>query len=269
MADKTLLGQNDDAVLIRQPDRYGWSRGRGDYLIRTWRGTAQACLDRARIARASGIEVEVTEAYGLFTITETFDAEQSPLGDGTAEQEITWEFDAAEQVKDLLEANLEQSGNLRLTKEEIKLIRAMLEDDELENEFPAQSPPAIILALEQRGVRERILFAPTIRGTQAVSIKFSVENDKTPLFANVNRILRTETLFVQEGVPRTLLQGWPGLAQEDPEVPADPDALDLAYGWLKKFPKQTLSAFNRNQIAREYNYGLWSTFLYGEPIGDE
>jgi hypothetical protein len=40
----------------------------------------------------------------------------------------------------------------------------------------------------------------------------------------------------------------------------------LAYGWLKMHPSVRVAAYQKNQMEQEWHYGLWSIYLYGNPL---
>lgn len=177
-----------------------------------------------------------------------------------------WETMADEVEKDLLECDIagidgDIGGveNTGLDDSERALIRTILDqgvDSEDAYRFHLRSTTgfaADLYNLAVYGVRAKRVIVPHLRHTQTVSQLWTVKAALT----NVERIISTTSLVATESVPSTILFNLPD------KTTVRSIASKLGYGWYKKYPSVKIAANRRMQIEQEWEYGLWSTVLYG------
>jgi hypothetical protein len=112
--------------------------------------------------------------------------------------------------------------------------------------------------LMAHGVRSYPILAPCLRHTQTVNAQYSIKASLT----NVGYVLSTARLQSDEAIPSVLF---------NLPVFNDPPhyievAGDLKYGWYKDFPTVRQIAGMKWNIEQEWQYGLYSVKLYGEPL---
>lgn len=232
-----------------QPGHFGRSEA-GAYTIKIFEGTLDAIYQVAAIVEASGGLWEITESYtGARHRMEC----RFPIDFNVTEQAIQeWELFAQEVEKDVLQADLAALDGI--SRDEKEKIRAAI-DNPSANQSPALSnPTAIELYLEMLdGLRSVRVAVPTLRHTQTVSTLWTVGAALT----NVGRIISTSSLLALEGVPPGLLFNLPT---------GNSNRAAAGYGWYKKFPTVRIAAGHRLQLEQEWEYGLWSTLIYGTRI---
>lgn len=253
-----------------QPLRYGWSPTRGIYTIRTWRGGRTQIDAVAAQLRALGYAYEVNDIPGdLAEIQATISGDETGGRGGGSDINNRWELVPNRVMKDLLE-----SDNA--------MIRA-LSDENIENiNYYLQNPMNLgtggtvtskftntgdrtnavkAYKLMRAGVKGVIVSQPILRHT------WSVPNNQNPGFAfdNIHRVLSTATLISNEGVPADFLLPLSTLPTKFTN-PTRTDSVALSYGWWKAMPSLSVAAYNRREISAEWEFGLWSTDIYGAVL---
>jgi len=242
-----------------QPPRYGESES-GPFTLYTYEGTKTELLNLVGSIKGLGGTWEMEESHSgaKCKLSARFAVN---VASGTPEVPVdTWEFFSFTHEKDLLESDL-TSITHNITEDQKRIIRAAIS-----NPQPGKSPalvpgtPAyVVYALELHGVRSSYKFVPTIRHTQTVSSNWTVKAS----LANVGRIITTPTFTTLEALPAWVLfnipsDAWTGNATDL--------GFNLAYGWLKMYPTIRGAAFQKIALEQTWVYGLWSTFLYGNPL---
>jgi hypothetical protein len=254
----------------QQPTRYGKNES-GFYSVVQFEGTAKEIKIRAAAYDAIGAQYEVEEMFGGLCRLNVF-LSWASAGQVASETPVSvWELEPNEVEKDLLDADFPfastfSGGVGNVSKQNRMAVKTALdtvpEDDSL--------PPAMfsdgtedsalsLYYLMRAGVRAYAVDAMVIRHTQVVSNRYSNKVAMT----NVGRILSSATLVSVEGVPSDLLFDVPG----EPSVTQFIEtAGDLAYGWKKLRPQITESAYQKKQVVRRWQFGLWALKIHGAVL---
>ncbi len=109
-----------------------------------------------------------------------------------------------------------------------------------------------------RGARSYPVLAPCLRHTQTVNSQYAIKASLT----NVGYVLSTARLQSDEAIPSVLFN-LPVFNNPPQYIEV---AGDLQYGWYKDFPTVRQIAGMKWNIEQEWQYGLYSVKLYGEPL---
>ncbi len=239
---------------IEQPIHYAYDARTGFVTTRTWRGNYNRLVSLLPYLQQNGWSFEMSSSTGAnYTLTATigYSWANSGINDNPID---VWEFVSNKVEKDLLSSDIAIVN--ALSSSDIKTIKAGLDSNPItpptDSSITALSAGAqTVYKLLFNNVTSTIVFAPTVRHTQTVSNVYAV----AAALANIGRIFSTVTLDAL--VPDTVAFN----------LPADASitklGLNLAYGFMKDYPNVTPSAYNKTQITQDYQYGLWSTDLYG------
>ncbi len=234
-----------------QPSHFGRSEA-GAYTVKIWEGTLSEIYQIAVACEQSG---------GLWEITESFTGAKHkiearfPIDFNTTEAPVNgWELFGEEVEKDVLESNIADID--ALSDKDKVILRALLdkgtdpafpdERDEVTAGFARNLYDQIILGLKSK--RQTVYH---LRHTQTTSILYPINAS----LANVDRILSTGTLLASETIPSSL-----------PLAVGISNRAGMAFGWYKKFPTIREATGHRTQIEQEWEYGLWSTIVYGSIL---
>ena len=240
---------NGTSGAYEQPSRFGWDTS-GPYCIRTWKGTASAISTQYDTCAAAGALVEVENGYGTSTLRARYAV---TITGGTEAPVDAWEFFASHAEKDILEADLPAIN--ALTNQEKSDIREAIANPASDIWGDFSDEQLAVYGLMVSGVKAVRVMAPVLRHTQTVSNIFTVKAALT----DVGKILSSGTLATFESIPSSVLFNLP-YDTSSRTAPA------LAYGWMKMHPTIRMAARQKMQIELEYEYGLWSTLLYGSPL---
>jgi hypothetical protein len=252
-----------------------WGRTeQGDFFTAIFEGTKEEVKQAAYQCLLAGAQYTVTESYGKSRLEARFSYNPA-LGGGTVEQPIDqWEFFAAEAEKDLLDAKVESNIIGTLTDAARRMIYNavhFVSDTSDQPDPAAATNPAnatywakitntteranaqTIYNLMKDGVRSFPVDVPTLRHTQTVSNRWAIKVSLT----NVRKIISTGSLISLEAIPSAILFNLPNDAST---------FSDKKYGWRKKFPNVQQVANLKFQLVQEWQYGLWPTVLFGNPI---
>lgn len=244
-----------------QPGSYGNTES-GQYAVVSYESTDVALIRQiaANIQVVGGL-YDVEESFGKARITihlaNNPNAIEAPVD--------LWEYFGQRAEKDLLEADVPSGITATLSQKNIEVIRGALNGI-----FPDggetlgstdftdgnQANALILYKLMLAGVRSAVARVPMLRHTQTVSNNWSVPASLT----NVGRIISTAMLLSLESVPTSLLINLPN------RVPTAFQTINVKYGWLKNDPTVQQVAFRKFQIVQEWEYGLWPTDVYGQPL---
>jgi hypothetical protein len=265
----TLTGQRG---AFRQPSRWGRNES-GNFDTWTFEATTRQEIESlaANIAQTIGLSYDVTESFGKYKLDIYFPWNMRGI-DPRTDLVIKWEMFTQKVEKDLLSARVENPNTVALlsTYQVQQLRQFMLQPPDGDTiEFPTaatfqkkgESNGAIALAiynLMQQGVTSFPVEQPKLRRTFVTSNQYAIQYALT----NVRRIISTVSLVTTENIPNSLLFSLPNESWIDP----NPDAPSLAFGWLKSFPTVQQVALLKWSIVQEWEYGLWATLLYGNPL---
>lgn len=240
--------------VFEQPIRYSWSPVRGWTTQRTFRGTRYDIRALVYAFRNAGWDVDVIE--GPTTNSTLICTIGADLDGNITEPTDLWEIQPTLVTKDLLDSDnaavaavaaqdgvLAQLADARVNP--TKYTNASFTGDALE-----------LYKLIAKGVQSVMVFQPILRHTLSVSNRWEVAASLT----NIRKIISTTSMSGLENIPGWIYQSMPD------EIPAIGHATTLNYGWFKMPPSITVVAYNRTQIVQEWQYGLWSTLLYGPAL---
>lgn len=269
---------NGQRGAFEQPPRWGRNQS-GQFYTRVFEGTLNEMRAKAGSFDAQGYFYEVTEGYEKAHLEVQLD--YNPLtGSGGTPVELpvdTWEYVGGKAEKDILEADVFTGITATLSQKNIEIIRSAIQNapdgSDTTGNYSAKDRPQASVAqacftdgnaanaftmykLMQAGVKSAIVRTPTLRHTQTVSNSWTIPASLT----NVGRIISTSTITALEGVPSGLLFNLPNV------VPATFQTIAVKYGWLKHDPTIQQIAGRKWQLVQEWEYGLWPTATFGQPL---
>jgi predicted outer membrane lipoprotein len=249
-----------------QPNRWGRNET-GNWSQVSYEGTKpEIFLLAAAFGATEGLAYEVTEQFGKWRLDVHLPWSVNGI-DPRTDRVDNWEFFAQHAEKDLLEAAVETAAIRALTDNQISTIRALLEVPP----NPTAVPPDPIVTDEDfgggdsglnayevyrlmlKGARSFPIEQPMLRHTITTSNQYAVAY----ALLNVRKIVSSATVVGTENIPRAILFTLPF------EVSSNSD---YAYGWYKMFPTVQQIALLKWQIVQEYQYGLWATLIWGNPL---
>lgn len=267
----TILGTAD---ATEQGISYGWDRSRGPFTRRTFKGVRTAIDALIPQLVAQGYAYEVRQLPGnIYELEATIGDDVSGSGTNIANQVVeTWELRPNKVQKDIFEADAAAIKALKASWiEQIKfwlnnpprggsdsIVWSDLAGDPVGTAATASNP---VFKLMRAGVTHWNIHQPVL--THSLSV---------PLYANANfnfnnlgKLIPTAKLFTQEGLTSDYILPLNTLAAQFP-APSRTDGVTLVYGWYKGFPTMTTSSEGRRSVVVDYEFGLWSTLLYGSLV---
>lgn len=257
-----------------QPGQWGRNES-GNFATWVFNGTKrEVALLAATFAQLQGLAYQVSESFGMAKL-EVY-LPWNPNIDPTTDLIVKWEFFAQRIEKDLLSARVENPNTVAaLSAAQVQTIRNKLlqPPDGKTTPFPTLTDfeqngesngelALQIYTLMQQGVTAFPVEAPSLRRTFVTSNQYATAY----ALSNVRKIISTASLAQMESIPRNLLFSLPTDVWSDP----NPDAGDLtpalAYGWYKRFPTIQQVARLKWSIVQEWEYGLWATLIWGNPL---
>lgn len=124
---------------------------------------------------------------------------------------------------------------------------------------------AQVYSLINAGVQNVIEFFPTVRMSYIAMNTDNVINNMT----NNGRVLKTSTLITQIQAPaNTIVPLMPIDGPYNSYWPLAPGSVNvpLNYGWLQMGPTVEQTMIAKVTIQQEWQFGLWSPWMYGNPI---
>ena len=237
--------------------RDGWSQTLGDYVELTWHGT----IDYARAVyadlRNNCSECDKEEQGPTGIVRARFANQLEPGGDEELRVEIRSGRNDVQ--KSIFEPGPDGFSN-GVDDTELRRIQATIENpesavayDEWQDNATADGLALYKLALA--GVRYRIVYQPVIIQVTTASGQFQ--------WPNVNYLAGDILL---QNTMLGLLRMTPNFTPPSTaNVPAAaPDG--FAYGWKMAPPTYESSSDGRSVETLEFEFGLWPTQLYGDPV---
>lgn len=252
-----------------------WGRNEsGPYYHRRFEGKKEGMQAKAAQFEALGYHYDMDENFGTAKLTVRMDS--NPLNNGLETPVDQWEYVGGRAEKDLLEADVPSGITATLSQNDIGVIRSAIQNppdgSDTSGAYSAKDRPNASVAqscfsgspanaftiykLMQAGVRSAPARTPTIRHTQTVTNGWTIPASLT----NVGRIISTASFAALESVPSGLLFNLPTL------VPATFQTIAVKYAWLKWDPQVQQIAGRKWQLVQEWEYGLWSTAIFGQPL---
>ncbi|HEV2210859.1 MAG TPA: hypothetical protein VG167_18960 [Verrucomicrobiae bacterium] len=250
----------------QQPSMWGRNE-QGNYTVQEFHGTKQEIANLASLfSNIEGLVYEVKEGYGRHSLNIRIPFSVNGI-DPRTDKIDNWELFAQHVEKDLLESAVENPGTVgTLTSQQIQKIRSYLFEPpdgktisfpqaaDLKLDGPDDGSIALsIYQLMQQGVRNFPVEAPSLRHTIITSNQYAVPAS----LLNVRKVISSSSLSYLELLPSALLFSIPFETSPNPA---------LTYGWYKTFPTVQQLALLKWSITLEYQYGLWSTLLWGQAL---
>ncbi|HWN09772.1 MAG TPA: hypothetical protein VNO50_10975 [Pyrinomonadaceae bacterium] len=149
----------------------------------------------------------------------------------------------------------EPPGPNGITEDELRDIKRFIDDNTFSDfTVPWSEAAGKLYSLALRGVTSRVIEQPFLIKT-LTSLNTTHWNVS---YANVGAIIGNGSIIADAAVGADLRIGLPS------HDSAPPDG--FVYGWLKHGPQVEPGSGNLSVLTQEYEYGLWSTFLYGNLI---
>jgi len=112
-----------------------------------------------------------------------------------------------------------------------------------------------LLGLYINDVTSYMVFVPELHFTQTVNSQYIFPAS----FSNTGRIYSSTTLKSVFNVPGNILFGFPSTKT----IPAALASFNLVYGWFTNGPEVRQISMFKWQIIQTFEWGLWSTDMYG------
>ncbi len=207
------------------------------------------------IVSSGGSGVYICDSSPVATIEYSIGSmDAGDAGSAAAENPTTiYECASAFAEKDILYTDIAAVNGL--TDDEKKLLRGRIEGTPLTTAelaslgADAQSLHADII----EGVRSVRVAVPSLKVSKVVSNRYTIPLANT----NAGRVLSSAKVSSDEAFPVSALFNLPSGTTTKP---------NRVYGWLKHFPTINVAGSNRFSMTQEYEFGLWSTVLYGDLV---
>jgi hypothetical protein len=237
--------ENGQTGMIEQPKRRGWSRSRGFYAIRVWKGNKADAPGKEAELRAALIDYETVENGPKAVVTATYGTDQNSEA---IESPISlWERNVNRVEKPIYEFKDLVSD---LSADD----RQALRSDVQEKEFHPDDYDEPVIArgwfdLIMSGVESFILEQPVLVWSRTVSNNFKAAT----IFAdtNVGAIITVDQMKTREGAPAFLV----------PDFSSGAPAF-TNYGFRKAAPTISQQAGGKVQIQNQYEAGFWVKATY-------
>jgi hypothetical protein len=227
----------------------------------------KALIPQLAAAGASGVYLR--DRSPVATLDYTFGSMEAANSGGspTVENPIpVWTLSAAQSDKSLLDP-LSQSV---FTSEEIDKIDTYLNNPQTTDNNSGVVRPtftggsvatkSLLLKLLINKMTSRIFFAPELTVSRVISSSYTI----TAALTNVNRIISSSSLIAQEQIPSDLQNILPINTTFGGNTVFL--SSELAYGWLKQFPKLELAGSSQRSLSQSWLWGLWPPVVYGAVI---
>ena len=266
----TILGTKGPTL---QPRKFGYSKERGHYDTRMWEGGEAEIRALIPTVIPDGVSYDVEELRGdLWRLTSQYATPQPDGAGGGAGEEIavTWELLPKDAQKDLLASSHALVAGL--TQSQIEQIRRDA-DDPLCGALEA--PTAT-------GGRVSVLAGDALKVLKLLKAKVdSVEVEQPVLqltwivpqnvtlsyaYENIGRIYTTASLISVEAIPGYISSSMTAWTASFSNPSYGTGRLSLVFGWKKRAPTQRLAGFSKREISQTWEFGLWSTDIYGSTL---
>ena len=107
------------------------------------------------------------------------------------------------------------------------------------------------------GVAHFIVYQPILVRVRIASATFDFTHETNTAYEKVGRIIKPASISADAALGDNAYFGLPA---------AGDDIAGKAWGWLKHYPEYTQAAGNKGVLTQEWEFGLWSTAIYGDPV---
>jgi len=249
-----------------QPIKFGWSAERGHHTTQEWLGSETNIRALIPNIVAAGGSYEVDQmAGGCWRIVASYSQPQ-PGGAGggdTGGQEIavTWELLPKDAQKPLLASF--HSLVAGLTPAEIDQIKAEVDNTTKTAANTTLTGNALIVfKLLRSGVDTVEIEQPVLNLTWIVPNNVNLSYS----YANIGRIYTTSSLISAESIPSYISTSMVAWTSSFTNPSYGSGRVSLVFGWKKRAPTQRLAGTNRREISQTWEFGLWSTSIYGSTV---
>lgn len=250
--------------------RRGWNKQSGDYTEECFEGNREYIYGLLQEARERGAEnYDIDHDGAKYTLKVRFSQTNSGEGTETAVDEVRLNANRASR-------SIYSHPAFRVCLEaDIKACRAAIQnadanfstsifapdsDGSLTGHIRTQAQSDAITDLYLlllQGVDHTIIHAPVLVRTRVASSDF-VYSTSGP-YDNIGAVVSPASI-INDAALSTLMR------VILPTGVNDGMNEDFGVGWLKHYPEYTQAAGNKGVLTQEYEYGLWSRVLYGDPI---
>lgn len=256
----TILGSS----LTEQPIKFGWSRERGPYTTKEWRGTEARVRSKITEVIAQGGSYDVERLPGdVWKIVAQFATSEGAGGGSTGGAEITetWELLPKDAQKDILSSY--HSLVSGLTQANIDQIRTDVNSLSVTAANTTLTGNALVVfKLMKAGVENVEIEQPVLSHNWIVPVNANLSY----AYANIGRIYTTSSLISSEGVPSYLASSLSAWTSSFSDPSYGTNRISLVFGWKKRPPTQRVTNDSRREISQTWEYGLWSTDVYGSTV---
>lgn len=207
------------------------------------------------LVAAGATGVFIHDSSPIATLEYTFGSIDMVTGNPADERPTSvYECQTAEVEKDILESDIAVTNGVNGTASETLLRKYLNGTDLTPAEVASLSANGTAVYGEiKAGFRSIRIMVPTLKISKVVSNAYTVKAAQT----NVNRLIATAKVSTDESIPVGILFDLPANTTTKP---------NRSYAWLKKPPQVTITGGNRFAVSQEYEFGLWSTVIYGAVV---
>jgi hypothetical protein len=250
------------SAIVEQPIERGWERKAGYFTVRRWSGTQSQCEDQRDDLIADGgySSVVLRELDGgVWSVDARLDSDIDGSGNPSPDSSVvdTWELTANRVEKDVLAGDTVagiEADNLNILRDFADGRKTYSDYEGVSPAFTGETAEEANALWEQmrEGLKATPVFAPVLRKNQTVSNGYVIAS----ALSGVGRIWTTTSLLGAESVPPSIANNLPGSSTQ----------VSYVYGWIKGYPSITAAIGGKVQLQQEWEYGLWSTVLYGAAL---
>jgi len=252
-----ILGQ----TLVEQPIKFGWSPDRGPYTQRSWKGTETQVKSKINEIISLGGSYEVEQLAGEFWMITASYGNNTGGGDQSG-NEVTdqWELVPNVVSQNLLESQYSKVAGLSTT--QVKQIKDSLAQNVEPSASGFASDQLTVYTLMHSNVDTVSVSQPVLQHNWLVPIGVNLAYS----YSNIDRIFTTASLISTEGVPADLAVSISAWTASFANPSYGSNRVALVFGWKKLAPTQRIANNGRREITQGFEFGLWSTDIYGATV---
>lgn len=237
-----------------QPQTFGVNEA-GAYVVQTWVGTTIEIETMIPAILAAGGLYEVEKGYtgAADRITARF---PTPYTNGSEEAVNEWEIFSEKVEKDILQVDDSRIDDMLDSDKDA--IRSLIDHGIVPGQPSLRNKVTAGFARDlydqvRLGLRAKLITVQQLRHTQTISSIFPI----THSVENVDKLLSRATLLSSETIPADIQSQMHNLTST---------RSGMDYAWYKHGATVRTSAGHKTQIEQEWEYGLWSTVIYGAVL---
>ena len=231
--------------------RRGYTVGQGQWIERSWKGTAEEILELEPIIYSAGFSYEIQEGPLWTLVARAF-------GNIPGEPELTekWSYAVVTSEKNILESNDKIVSSL--SERELKGLKGYYENPLTNVKPPVHTPNGKIIAqLLEYGVTTKNISQLVFR----LSVIADINADLSDYIFWNNKVLSNNEFITGEGLPTNYIALVPDDTNPGPLF-GDMATITMEYGWLKNVTQVDDYSYSRLVLNIEWVYGLYPRELY-------